>query len=143
MESTQTLKGRCHCGNISFQFNTGLSIPDIGIRRCDCSFCSKTGARYLSDPNGELLIHIENKQLVTPYLFGTKTAMFSICSICGCIPLATSQIDGSTYGIINVNALDDIEPFGRHAQVMNYDDESFEERLSRRKEKWIGTVKYL
>lgn len=42
--------------------------------------------------------------------------------------------------VINVNTLEDVEEFSRHAQVMNYEDESLAERMERREKNWIGQV---
>ncbi len=139
--SKHQFSGSCHCGNISYQFHTDQTIKDFGIRKCDCSFCAKSGSRYISDPNGELLVKIKNESRVSHYQFGTKTAEFLICTECGGMPLSTCEIEGICYGIVNLNTLEMAEHFGRHAKMMSYDAETTNERLERRKRNWIGTVK--
>ena len=138
----KTYKGSCHCGNIHYEFNTELKISEFSIRRCDCSYCTKSGTRYVSDPSGELSVTVEDDSQTSTYEFGTKTAQFKVCTACGSIPFATSEIDGNVFGIVNINTLEAAEHFSRHAKVMNYDEETVDERLSRRKENWIGKVTY-
>jgi len=139
---TQTYRGSCFCGNIKFELKTLKQAQDFAIRRCQCSFCTKTGARYISDPKGELIVHLKDENRVNLIQFGTKTADFAACLECGAIPLAISNIDGQVYGIININALDEAANFNRHAIAMDYDDESKEQRLARRKQNWIGAVRF-
>ncbi len=143
MVKINSLKGKCHCGNISFEFKTGKSIADFSVRKCDCSYCTKQGNRYISDSDGELHIKYENKNLVNNYSFGTKTAEFLICMTCGVIPVAICNIEGQDFGIVNVNSLDDADHFGRHSKLMSYDGESLDKRLARRKQNWISRVTYL
>lgn len=142
MKKSQFL-GRCHCGNVSYQFDTDLTIKELGIRKCDCSFCLKNGARYISDPMGELTISVQDENSLQKYQFGTQTAEFLRCSHCGVMPACTCEIEGILYGIININTLDKVEHFGRHAKVMSYEEETLEERLNRRKQNWIGNVKII
>lgn len=140
MSKIRILKGSCHCKNIQFEFKTLCDFAGLSVRRCDCTYCTKLGTRYISDPLGELTVNIENTDQVHPYQFGTKTAKFLVCKICGAVPIVLSAIEGRTYGIINVNTLEEAEHFSRHAAVMSYEGESVENRLARRKKNWIGTV---
>ncbi len=142
MSEIKILKGCCHCGNIQYEFKTELKISEFSIRRCDCSYCIKSGTRYISDPHGELSVTIENESQTSIYQFETKTAQFKVCRVCGSIPFATSQINGNLFGIVNVNTLEKAEHFSRHANVMSYDEETLDERLSRREKNWIGKVNY-
>ena len=36
---TLPLKGTCHCGSVKFEINTSIR----GLRRCNCSMCSRKG----------------------------------------------------------------------------------------------------
>jgi hypothetical protein len=140
MSKIRILKGGCHCKNIQFEFKTQVEFPNLSVRRCDCSYCTKSGTRYVSDPAGDLVVNIESREQLQPYQFGTKSAKFLVCKTCGIVALALCEIDGHTYGIVNVNALDEADHFSRHASVMSYEGESLEDRLARRKKNWIGTV---
>ncbi|MBU2514829.1 hypothetical protein KJ966_26195 [bacterium] len=142
MATENVLKGNCHCGNISLEFRTKLSTPDFSVRKCDCSYCTKMGSRYISDPNGELTIKYKDENQVSKYSFGTKTASFLICMNCGVMPVAVCSLDGQDFGIVNVNSLEDADHFGRHSKLMSYDGESLGERLARRKRNWIAKVIY-
>ncbi len=51
-----------------------------------------------------------------------------------------SVIDGHTYAIININVTEDPDAFSRPATSFDYDGETVDRRLTRRKENWIGTV---
>ncbi len=107
---------------------------------CRCAFCTRHGARYTSDPGGAVGVEIDDGALVQRYTFGHRTAEFILCRRCGCVLLATSVIDGNTYAIININVTDDPDAFSRPATSFDYDEETADRRLMRRKENWIGTV---
>lgn len=133
-------KGKCHCGNIAFDYSTECKIEDIPVRGCSCSFCQKTGARYSSDPSGSLNVHYRNPDEVIPYRFGHKTADFVSCRICGVPSVLLSEIDGHLYGLINVNTLDEVAKLQNVSAVGDLDGEGNADRLSRRKRNWIGNV---
>ncbi len=133
--------GKCHCGNIHFTFETHIAVPEIIHRCCTCSFCRKQGARYSSDPGGRLDVSISQKENINRYRFGHKTADFIICKICGVMPFITSDIDGNTYAVLNINCLDNVDQIEDGSSDVTYDEEGTEDRLSRRKKRWIGTVK--
>ncbi len=79
---------------------------------------------------------------ILKYSFETKTAQFHICSNCGIVPLATSQIAGRLYAVVNINVFEGVEPaFFRHATA-TFDGESEEARLARQKHNWIANVEY-
>jgi len=46
------LKGGCHCGKVRVELTTSIRPGDFRPRACDCSFCTKHGAAYVSDPAG-------------------------------------------------------------------------------------------
>ncbi len=140
MKARHRTAGRCHCGNIRFEFDSSVPRSELPVRVCGCAFCIRHGARYTSDPGGAVRVEIDDGELVQRYAFGHRTAEFILCRRCGCVPLATSVIDGKTYAIININVTNEPEAFSRPPAAFDYDDETVEERLTRRKEKWIGTV---
>ncbi len=140
MNANPILEGSCHCGNIRYSLRTALSIDEFSSRRCGCSFCTKHGGRYISDPNAALEFSIHRKELADRYRFATHTADFLICLQCGIMPLVTSTIDGKSYAVININTLREVEKFSANSPVVDYDEESPEQRIERRKRNWIGTV---
>ena len=137
------IRGSCHCGNISFAL-TWEPVPlEIPARACACSFCSKHGGVWTSTPNGSLSVQVREPALVSKYAFGTRTAEFHICSRCGIVPVVTSQIDGQLYAVVSVNALDGVEPSLLRRATANFDGETEEVRLARRKRNWIPSVRYV
>lgn len=137
------IRGRCHCGNISFGLEWSPDPTEITARACGCSFCTKHGGVWTSFPNGKLAVGIEDAKMVSHYSFGTKTADFHVCARCGVVPLVTSRIGHRVYAVVNVDALEGIDRsmIKRVAAVFEEEDEA--SRLARRKRNWIGHVEYV
>jgi hypothetical protein len=133
---TYILTGACHCGVLHLTFETQTRPEELPLRACQCSFCRKHGVRSTSDPAGRVTFRIDDPEALRRYRFGTHTAETLVCRNCGIYLAATTAIDGALYAVINVNALDDTSPFDRDSQVMNYDHESAEQRIARRRVKW-------
>lgn len=76
------------------------------------------------------------------YQFDTKTATFHICSVCGIVPVVTSEIEGNLYAIVNVNTLDNIDIELIKNTTTDFNDENEEFRLARRKNNWIADVSF-
>jgi hypothetical protein len=85
---------------------------------------------------------VADKQNVSRYAFGTKTAQFHICTRCGVVPLVTSEIDGKLYAVVNVNAFQDIDRSLLKNESATFDAEDEQSRLARRKRNWIGRVEF-
>lgn len=133
-------KGQCHCGNISFVFETKLSRDDLNLRHCSCDFCSKTGGVYTSDPNGHLKVKIQERS--EPYRFGHKTADVHVCRRCGCVPVITCTIDGSRRGVVNARMIEGLALDARGAKLQYFDEETMEDRFARRARTWIPTISF-
>ena len=137
------INGSCHCGNISFALMWEPDPLEIPARACGCTFCSKHGGVWTSNPNGSLSVKVKEPALVSKYAFGTRTAEFHVCSRCGIVPLVTSEIDNQLFAVVSVNAFEGVEPsLLRHAPA-HFDGESEEVRLARRKRNWIPHVQYV
>lgn len=136
----QRIKGKCHCGNISYEFLWPEQGSRIPVRACSCSFCVKHGGIYTSHTMGQLTVNIPDPSMVNSYAFGTKTAKFHICSACGVMPFVTSTIDGHEYAVVNVNTFEDFDRSEFDISVTDFDGENIEDRLARRKDKWIARV---
>src|SRR5206468_10334359 len=98
------IHGSCHCGNISFALTWEPDPIEIPARACTCSFCSKHGGVWTSNPNGVLTVKVRESALVSNYAFGTRTAEFHVCSRCGVVPVVTSKTDNQLYAVVSVNA---------------------------------------
>jgi hypothetical protein len=137
------IHGSCHCENISFTLTWEPAPLEIPARACGCSFCSKHGGVWTSNPSSSLSVKVRKPALVSKYAFGTRTAEFNVCSRCGIVPLVTSEIDNHLYAVVSVNAFVGVDPsLLRHAAA-NFDEESEGVRLARRKHNWIANVRYV
>jgi hypothetical protein len=132
----RSFAGACHCGALHLTFETPTEPLALPLRACGCSFCRKHGVRTTSDPAGTVRFRTGDPDLLQRYRFGTRTTDTLICRNCGIYLAAVTDIDGALYAVVNVNALDDRSAFERAAEVMNYEGESAEQRMARRKVKW-------
>src|SRR6266403_5850800 len=98
--------GKCHCGNISFSLAWEPDPAEIPARACTCSFCVKHGGVWTSNPRSTLEVAVRNPSLVAKYRFGTGTAACHVCSVCGVVPLVTSEIESHIYAVVNVNTFE-------------------------------------
>jgi hypothetical protein len=136
------LHGGCHCGNIEFDLDWGGEPQGIPARACTCSFCVKHGGVWTSSAQGQLDVRVRDPAHVTEYAFGTRTAKFHICSLCGVVPVVTSEIDAHTYAVVSVNAFDDVDPALLQRGSTSFDGESTGDRLGRRARNWIPQVRF-
>jgi len=135
------IHGKCHCGNLALVLTwDGDDRPAIPARACGCSFCVKHGGVWTSNPSSRLIVTVRDPALVSRYLFGTRTAAFHVCARCGAVPLVTSEIAGRVYAVVNVNALEDIDPSWLRRSAANFDGEDVDTRLARRTRNWIADV---
>ena len=137
------INGKCHCGNIAFSLAWEPDPVEIPARACTCSFCTKHGGVWTSNPRGRLAVRIADTSAASRYNFGTRTADFHICSRCGVVPVVTSEIDGRLYGVVSVNAFEGIDPAKLRRAPASFDGEGTDSRLERRKRSWIPDVVFL
>ncbi len=141
MSAIHEITGRCHCGNIEYTFFSPIPKIELPIRTCDCSFCTRQGACYISHPKGRLQVQIKDQTQVKPYRFGTDTADAMLCTICGVYPLIAAELDGQTYAVLNANSINGLHI--DHATIppaLHLENFSVEERIERWKKFWIGQV---
>jgi hypothetical protein len=137
------ITGSCHCGNVRFLLKWEPDPAVIQARACSCSFCSKHGGLWTSYSKGALEVHIKDPARVTPYSFGTKTAVFHVCAECGVVPVVTSEIDGRLYAVVSVNAFEGAAPSLVNKAPADFDGEGKDDRLARRKRNWIADVRFV
>jgi hypothetical protein len=136
----RVIRGSCHCGNIRYELRWPLAGSEIPVRACSCDFCTKHRGTYTSHPDARLDVTVSNDVPVSRYAFATGTAEFFVCCRCGVVPFASSNIDDRLYAVVNVNTFEPDEPLVFAQEVTNFDGESKEERLARRKRNWIPNV---
>jgi hypothetical protein len=137
------IHGGCHCGNIQFELTWNPDPAEIPARACGCTFCVKHGGVWTSHPASSLAITVSQPERASKYAFGTRTADFHVCSACGVVPVATSEIDGRLYAVVNVNTFNDVDPGMLRRAPASFDGEGVDARLDRRKGKWIGSVRFV
>jgi hypothetical protein len=141
MPRRYTYPGACHCFNIQLRLQSDKASSDLGVRTDTCSFCNKHHALYVSDPSGELHIALREANLVERYRFGTKTADFLLCKTCGVFVAA--YMPEPPLAVINVNVLDARAAFlANPVQVADFEEESLEQRLARRRGKWTPVLSF-
>jgi hypothetical protein len=77
----------------------------------------KHAAMYVSDPDGRLLIEVEDRDRLGRYRQGSKTADFVFCRGCGILVAVMFERDGSTLGAVNARCLSEFERFGAPVSV--------------------------
>ena len=137
------IRGSCHCRNISFALTWEPDPTEIPARACTCSFCTKHGGVWTSNPNGSLTVTVEDAAHVSKYSFGTRTAQFQICARCGIVPVVTSRIDDHLYAVVSANAFEGVEPSLLRRASASFEGEAEASRLARRKRNWIANVQYV
>lgn len=129
------IRGSCHCGNIRFT----LEWPDMGpipVRACGCTFCTKHGGLWTSNPRGRFRLQVAAAAKAGPYRFGTRSADFHICAECGVAPIVTCVMDGTRFAVVNANAFDNVDRAELSAVAADFEGEAMEARLARRRRNW-------
>jgi len=134
-----TLPGSCHCGRLHVEFSTGQAPVSLVPRACDCSFCQKHGAAYISDPAGRLSISETDAGALREYRQGSNAAQFLICGHCGVLVAVIFRQGSRIYGAANAGCLDgDVgigAPVAASPQTLSPD-----EKISRWLQMWVPDV---
>jgi hypothetical protein len=131
--------GSCHCGNIRVEMDLTRAPGTIRPRACDCDFCRKHRAAYISDAHGTLLIRIEEEHESGRYFQGDGLAEFLVCRRCGVLVGVLYRLEDRLYAAINVNATDRPAEFGIE-QPVSPKKLSGTEKSQRWQEIWFSTV---
>ena len=131
--------GGCHCGNISLEFQSTLPPSEFRPRSCDCSFCRKHGATYVSDPKGKLIITVQDRRELNSYRQGSESAEFLMCRKCGVLAAVVYSADERLYATVNGKAIENSESFGQEAPVAPW-KLGTDEKRARWKEMWFADV---
>jgi len=134
-----SVKGGCYCGNILIQLELANEPGQYNPRACDCSFCRKHGAAYLSDPQGSLRLQIQDPNHSTRYRQGNELADMLLCTRCGVLIGALYREAGRVYATVNVKTIEDAERFGSE-QTASPKTLSPEDKVARWKRLWFANV---
>ena len=133
-DSRRRFEGSCHCGAVTFTFETAVPPARWQTRACQCTFCRRHAARTISDHEGSVAFRVDEAALQR-YRFGLGTAEFFVCRNCGVYLAAVLTSARGQFATLNINALRD--PVDVESPVkVSYDRESVDERQRRREEGW-------
>lgn len=120
-----------------FELHTNKDETNLVPRTCQCPLCKRHGASWISDPEGEAHIHYKDKENVSFYRFGTKTADFMTCKKCGVLMVAVCEIEDRKRCVLNIKAMQGYQ-FTSEPVLTNFDGENVDNRLERRGRNWTG-----
>jgi hypothetical protein len=133
------VKGGCYCGNVLLELELSKEPGQYNPRACDCGFCLKHGAAYLSDSRGALRIRIEDPRRSAAYRQGNELADMLLCTRCGVLVGAVYREAGQVYATVNAKAVEGTPGFGPE-QTVSPKQLSGEEKVARWKKLWFSNV---
>jgi hypothetical protein len=131
--------GACPCGNIEVKVEFARPPENYRPRACDCDFCRKHSAAYVSDADGTLCVRIRNQRGQATCRQGSALAEFLFCNYCGVLACVIYPSEAGYYGAVNVGIIDPDIQFGEE-QVVSPKALSPEEKSSRWREVWFSCV---
>ncbi len=131
------MRGHCRCRNITLDWQ--LVDHSLVPRRCSCSFCCARDLCWVSKQGTRLRVTINNPRYHELLRQGTETAEFHRCTHCDEVVLASSEIDGDLYAVINAATLNNPSGFAEPVSA-DFDGEDVGDRLERRRRNWCGPV---
>jgi len=137
--SKHTVTGGCHCHNVAVTMQLSRSPEFYHPRACDCDFCTRHGAAYISDAEGVLAIRIHDKRAVGKYLQGDQLAEFVLCRTCGVLIGVVYQSGERLYAAVNANIVGTGSGFGER-QASSPKQLSASEKTKRWKSVWFAEV---
>ena len=134
------LAGACHCGNLKLEFTLTRTPGDYSPRACDCDFCTKHSAAWLSDAEGALTIRIQDPAKTRRYRQGNELAEFLLCTGCGSLAAVLYRNEaGRLFAAVNARTVDGGRAFGP-AQPVSPKQLSGEQKTKRWQEVWFPQV---
>lgn len=104
--------GSCQCGAVAFEVEVDVSKPLV----CNCSRCRRLGSR-LAFTTPESFTLLRGADALTEYTFNAGVIRHQFCATCGIEPFAYGRAPGGRDVVaINVNCLDDVDPFALPTQ---------------------------
>ncbi|AWV07812.1 GFA family protein [Marilutibacter maris] len=134
-----TLSGGCHCGRIRVAFATTLEPRELAPRACDCDFCRKHGAAWISDPAGSLRVEAEPASALRSYRQGSETARLLLCAHCGVVVAVGYAEQGRIWAAVNAGCLDDATALAG-AVPASPQQLTAEQKVERWRQLWIADV---
>lgn len=133
------LCGGCHCGNVALEVRLSRAAHSYRPRACDCDFCRKHGAAYLSDPDGTLLLRVRDVAALGGYRQGSGAAEMLVCRTCGVLLGALYRDGEKVYGVVNRRALEAPQELGAE-QPVSPQTLAPEQKQERWRQLWFANV---
>jgi len=133
------MTGSCHCGNVHVTVQLAAAPGGYHPRACDCDFCRRHGAAYVSDPCGALLLRATDPGAVAHYRQGDALADMLLCRTCGVLLGALHGSAARLYGVVNARVLAGAESFAAE-QAVTPRTLSAAEKVSRWHRLWFCDV---
>ena len=95
------IEGSCPCRSTSFEVTLIGELSDYSPRACDCDFCTRRNARFLSDPEGKLTVSFSSVPVTLKQ--GSEQADFLHCPRCKSLVCAICSVHGDLYGALNTS----------------------------------------
>lgn len=134
------LTGSCHCQRLKLTLHGTLEPAATSPRACDCDFCRKHAAAWVSDPDGELVITASDADALGRYRQGSESAEFLGCRHCGVLLAVVFATDKGQRGAVNARCLDRAGEFAPQ-QTVSPQQLPAEERRERWRRLWIPRVR--
>lgn len=131
--------GGCQCGAIRYSADFTAPLQSKAPRACDCDYCTRHGAAYLSDSEGRLHISVTDPARVNREHQGSGIADFWVCRQCGVLAAVSYEEQGRIYATINALTLDDADTLAP-AQSVSPQQLGEPERIARWKSLWFNGV---
>jgi hypothetical protein len=136
--TTHLHQGGCHCGALRWTFATERALAAFTPRACDCDFCTRHRAAWVSDAQGTL--RIEGSANAKRYRQGSAQADFLSCRECGVLVAVTCpDQDGRLRGAVNRNSFDRRDLLGADA-IASPQQLPAEAKLARWSQLWTPAV---
>jgi hypothetical protein len=133
------VSGGCHCGNIVVELQLAEEPARYRPRACDCDFCRKHAAAYISDARGSLQIRIIDPDKTGTYRQGAELAEMLLCAHCGVLVGALFRSAERIHATVNVRIIDGNAGFAAD-QAVSPKTLSGEDKVARWKRLWFSDV---
>ena len=137
--ANDVLSGACRCGKVRVVFETVHAPASLQPRACDCSFCRRHDAAWLSDAAGRIRIDATDPADVRSERQGSGTARFLLCAHCDALLVVVLEAEGERFGAVNAACLTDRSRFAA-AMVVSPQQLTASEKVDRWRTLWTRDV---
>jgi len=133
------LQGSCHCGNISLRVSLPPGSPALVPRCCNCGYCTRQGAAWISHAAGRLEIDIADATAVRCYRQGSNQADLVFCLGCGTLTHVCTEEDGRILAAVNSRVFDVTTALAA-SQSVSPQELDAAAKMQRWRQLWFGQV---